>query len=84
MIFEVVLVIIIVAGLLMVSPGILSAIQTSAPQVNSSLNPELAVSQNVISGITAGGLNVSGIVLFALAIGLITSAVLLRGDYGNL
>jgi hypothetical protein len=84
MIVEGVITFIIVAALFYVAPGVLSAVATAAPTVNSTAQPALAASQTSINTIVAGGLNLSAIALIMLGIGLMIGGfMLVRGYRGG-
>ena len=81
MIVEGVITFIIVAALFYVAPGVLSAVATAAPTVNSTAQPALAASQTSINTIVAGGLNLSAIALIMLGIGLMIGGFMLERGY---
>jgi hypothetical protein len=81
MIVEGVITFIIVAALFYVAPGVLAAVATAAPAVNSTSQPALAASQTSIATIVAGGLNLSAIALIMLGIGLMIGGFMLVRGY---
>jgi hypothetical protein len=81
MIVEGVITFIIVAALFYVSPGVLAAVATAAPTVNSTSQSALAASQTSINTIVAGGLNLSAIALIMLGIGLMIGGFMLVRGY---
>ena len=81
MIVEGVITFIIVAALFYVAPGVLAAVATAAPTVNSTSQAALAASQTSINTIVAGGLNLSAIALIMLGIGLMIGGFMLVRGY---
>jgi|WetSurMetagenome_2_1015567.scaffolds.fasta_scaffold1468036_1 hypothetical protein len=81
MIVEGVITFIIVAALFYVAPGVLAAVATAAPTVNSTSQAALAASQTSIATIVAGGLNLSAIALIMLGIGLMIGGFMLVRGY---
>ena len=81
MLVEGVITFIIVAALFYVSPGVLAAVASAAPEVNSTEQPGLASAQTSISTVVAGGLNLSAIAMIMLGIGLMISGFMLVRGY---
>ena len=77
MLVEGIITIILVGSLFYVAPSILSTVSSSAPTVNSTLNPALAASRTSINAIAAGGLNLAAISVIMLGIGLMIAGFML-------
>ena len=80
---EGVLTFIIVEALFYVAPGVLGAVKTAAPVVESATDAGLNVSQTQISTTVAGGLNLSSISMIMLGIGIMIGGFMLVRGYNQ-
>ena len=74
---------IIVASLFYVAPGVLGAIKTAAPVVESATDAGLNASQTQISTTVSGGLNLSSISMIMLGIGIMIGGFMLVRGYNQ-